>query len=151
MKYLILALLLAPIQANAAEIHLGFLTKHINDSTYYDESASNFYSKRHANYNEKNNLILVFNNDGLGIGTMKNSYGKRSYLIQQKYSINDTCYGINCSYSASLGLATGYEYLTDSGLIQTFAASFGINKNGLGLNMSLFNFTAVLGTFSYTI
>lgn len=151
MKYLILALLLAPIQANAVEIHLGFLTKHINESTYYDESASNFYSKRNVSYNEKNNLILAFNNDGLGIGTMKNSYGKRSYLIQQKYSINDTCYGINCSYSASLGIATGYDYLTDSGLIPTFAASFGVSKNGFGMNISLFNVAAVIGTFSHML
>ena len=151
MKLLALILILFPFCASSMELHFGVMTRHIESSTYYDEKASNFYSKRNVKYNEKNNLILAFNEDGIGLGTMINSYGKRSYLVQKKFSIQDTCHGINCSYSASLGLATGYDYLTDHGLIPTFAASFGINKNGFGMNISLFNFVAVVGTFSYSI
>lgn len=150
MKSLALILIFFPFYASSMELHFGVLTKHIESSTYYDEKASNFYSERNVKYNEKNNLILAFNDDGIGLGTMINSYGKRSYLVQKKYSYLQTCGAIACNLSATLGLASGYYMNSKSGISPTLAVTTSANFRKFGANLSLFNFTALIGTVSYS-
>lgn len=151
MKYLIALSILLSAQCNSLELHTGFFTKHVFSSTYYDKSASNFHSRRNIAYNENNNLILAFNSDGFGVGTMINSYNNRSYLVQKKYTINKHNYGITHSYSASIGLASGYFKNNSTGIAGTFSTTLGISKGGFGVNASIFNFAAIIGTLSYAL
>ena len=129
MKALILMAVLVPFISNADEIYIGAYTDHL------------FAGQDDRSYNEDNEFIGYWSDNGLGVATFVNSYNKRSYLISFKTDISDKPNGF--SYGYLIGAATGYDEAIDGGEMPVFAPYAQYKGEHASVNAVLLNFAAV--------
>lgn len=109
MRLIIITILtLFTTQVHATEIQYGVYTKHLH---HYNPCGGDKYCKP-VPLNETNHITTLFSNYGLGVGTMINSYERRSFMLMYRHGYTLPLFakhGVHSKVWLTGGFVNGYS------------------------------------------
>lgn len=177
---MLIALALFSLSANALELHYGLITDHPSGRTYerfYEREVEGEYEykfnaagiavdrevkkERYAvktPYNENNELLMLFTDDGWGIGHMYNSFNVESWILAKKFDhyVGTGYFNTKIKAGTIVALMSGYEDIWSydnyriGDLLPVAHAWASVEKGRFGLNATAtFDVVTVNGSIAF--